>query len=294
MQGYEKFLGPTADQALNPFPKGVEQNAGEKKVCTLVETAKYKALYKKAYGKPIDCRARALHKSFQRLAVALAAWQESDEVVPFDSRRDQALDSDDDGQFPLVDFSPDENAGHDLFYGRARCSGCHNGLPGNFASDDSAGVAPEQLYTDHLYHNIGVPYNREIPGVPDGEKKGLVEHTGVVLPGFFKTPTLRNVAKGLDKDGRGKAFFHNGYLKDLESLVHFYNTRDAKPPCAIPNNPHPTAAEAIAGNCWPKPEFDNAGKAVFVVGNLGLSKAEELQIVAYLKTLSDTSTPSPP
>ena len=84
MSDYEIYLGPTADQALNPFPRGVEQNAGEKYVCTQVKTAKYKGLYKRAYGVPIDCRAPALHKSFQRIAVALAAWQDSNEVVPFE------------------------------------------------------------------------------------------------------------------------------------------------------------------------------------------------------------------
>ena len=104
---------------------------------------------------------------------------------------------------------------------------------------------------------------------------------------------MRNVAKGLDEDGKGKAFTHHGYFKDLESLVHFYNTRDAKPPCAFPNNPNPTAAEAIANNCWPRPEFDGT-QAAFVIGRLGLTKTQELQIVAYLKTLSDTSTPSRP
>ena len=70
---YKKYLGPTADQALNPFPKGVEQNAGEKKVCTQVKTAKYKKLYDDAYGEPIDCQPTGVHKSFQRIAVALAA-----------------------------------------------------------------------------------------------------------------------------------------------------------------------------------------------------------------------------
>ena len=73
-------LGPLADQALNPFPKGVEQNAGEKKVCQQVKTAKYKELYDQAYGEPIDCRPSAVHTSFKRIAVALAAWQRSKDL----------------------------------------------------------------------------------------------------------------------------------------------------------------------------------------------------------------------
>ena len=135
---YAKFLGPTADQALNPFPRGVEQNAGEKKVCTQVKTAKYKSLYDQAYGEPIDCRDPAVHTSFKRLAVALAAWQKSADVVSFSSKRDKALAADADGQFPLDGLTPQENLGHDLFYGRARLQL----LPQRTAEQDPGRICP--------------------------------------------------------------------------------------------------------------------------------------------------------
>ena len=333
---YKKFLGATADQALNPFPKGVEQNAGEKKVCTQVKTAKYKALYRQAYGEPINCQDTGVHTSFQRIAVALAAYQKSEDVVPFDSKRDRALAADADKKFPLDDtdggirFTNQENLGHDLFYGieselnkkrdvfgdgiavvpNANCSACHNGQPNTlegFAPSDTDGTKKFQVYTDFKYHHIGVPFNREIPGVAKGKKKGLADHvvnTALVESGFFKTPTVRNVAKGLAANGKGKAFTHNGYFKSLETLVHFYNTRDKKPACAIASNPNPTEEEALANNCWPKPEFDNnlaagklappGGRGGIPVGDLGLTKNEELAVVAYLKTLSDISTASAP
>jgi cytochrome c peroxidase len=294
---YAKFLGPTADQALNPFPRGVEQNAGEKYVCTQVKAATYKGLYKKAYGVPIDCRAPAVHTSFKRIAVALAAWQKSADVVSFSSKRDNALAADADGLFPLDGFTAQENLGHDLFYGPAGCAACHNGLPdkiSGFVPEDPTGVVPQQLYTDHRFHHIGVPFNREIPGVPKGEKQGLAEHVAnpaSVAPGFFKTPTLRNVAKGLDS-GFTKAYAHNGWFKSLESIVHFYNTRDVLAPCAVPDA---TEAEALANNCWPRPEFENfvAGPPL-LIGNLGLTTDQELAIVAYLKTLTDEHTPTKP
>ena len=122
---YDQFLGPTADQALNPFPKGVEQNAGEKKTCQQVKTAKYKKLYDDAYGEPINCQDAALRKSFERIAIALAAWQRSHEVVPFASRRDKFLR----GETLNPPFSALEQEGRALFYGPGACSACHNGRP---------------------------------------------------------------------------------------------------------------------------------------------------------------------
>jgi cytochrome c peroxidase len=302
---YSKFLGPTADQALNPAQPGVEQNAGEKKVCQQVKTAKYKSLYDEAYGEPINCQGAGVNTSFKRLAVALAAWQKSADVVPFDSKRDRALAVDGDGEFPLDGLTEQENRGHDLFYGKAGCDGCHNGLPGKiggFSPADPDGTHPEQLYTDHRYHHIGVPFNPEIPGVPRLEKKGLSEHVAndaLVQPGFFKTPTLRNVAKGLG-GGFTKAYAHNGWFKSLESIVHFYNTRDKPgiPKCEDIGIFNATEKDVLdaQGNakCWPKPEHENFAAGPPLLGNLGLTKQEELDVVAYLKTLSDYHTPANP
>ncbi len=283
---YEKYLGPTADQALNPFPNKVEQNIRIKRVCKTVQDASYSYLYTLAFGEPISCRPADFLTSYKRIAVALAAYQASVEVNPFSSKRDKALASDADKRFPLDGLSPQENLGHDLFYGRARCIGCHNGVPqGDVLVGD--GTEPRQLYTDQLYHNIGTPFNREIPTVAKGEKTGLTAHVTSVDAGHVKTPTLRNVAKGATKKFT-KAYAHNGWFKSLKSLVHFYNTRDALgPDCETRwGIVDATEGEALANNCWPKPEFPDTA-AAFVVGNLGLSSAEEDAIVAYLATLSD-------
>jgi cytochrome c peroxidase len=94
----------------------------------------------------------------------------SDEVNSFSSKRDKALASDADGQFPLDGFTDQENLGHDLFYGKAGCVVCHNS-----AGSGSEGEEPKQLYADHAYHNIGVPLNPEIPDA--GRPQGLFDHT---------------------------------------------------------------------------------------------------------------------
>jgi cytochrome c peroxidase len=245
---YKKYLGPTADQALNPFPNAVEQNIRKKNVCQRVKTAKYKNLYNQAFGQAIDC-AGGLETSYKRIALALAAWQatgpDTDDppnkgnVNQFSSIRDTKLNSNG-RHFPLNDPPDLADLGHDLFYGRndsglnqaskaAGCNVCHNsGVPG------SDGTEADQLYADHRYHHIGLPWNSQIPGVARGEKTGLTAHVPVarvsltgldhdvpIPPGHNKTPTLRNAAA---PEGFIKAYGHNGYFKSLKNIVHFYNT----------------------------------------------------------------------
>jgi cytochrome c peroxidase len=87
-----------------------------------------------------------------------------------------------------------------------------------------------------------------------------------------------------------KEFFHNGYMKSLKQLVHFYNTRDVFPF-------HVTSGHCPAGttekvNCWPMPEVPN--NVDMTIGNLHLSDTEENQIVTFLGTLTDGfTTPYP-
>ncbi|MGZ8410911.1 MAG: cytochrome-c peroxidase [Hyphomicrobium sp.] len=298
---YEKYLGPTADQALNPFPNTVEQNIREKNVCQRVKTAKYKDLYDAAFGEAIDCSPNpkdspAYRTSYKRIAVALAAWQASTEVNSFSSKRDTALLQDKDGKFPLDGLTPQENLGHDLFYGRARCNACHIGVPAGEPADPT-GEKLHQLYSDNRFHNIGTPFNREIPGVAAGEKAGLASHVTNVAPGFFRTPTVRNVGKGASA-AFVKAYTHNGWFKSLERLVHFYNTRDVLPDCESFGITNATEKEALANDCWPVAEFE-ATKALVVVGNLGLTfepyaTSEEAALVAYMQALTDKLTPRKP
>ena len=80
-----------------------------------------------------------------------------------------------------------------------------------------------------------------------------------------------------------KEFFHNGYIKSLKQLVHFYNTRDVFPFNVTSGHCPGGTVEKV--NCWPMPEVPN--NIDMTVGNLGLSPTEEDQIVAFLQTLSD-------
>ncbi|MBB5341634.1 cytochrome-c peroxidase [Tunturiibacter gelidoferens] len=83
-----------------------------------------------------------------------------------------------------------------------------------------------------------------------------------------------------------KAFFHNGYIKSLKQLVHFYNTRDKYAyPVTSGHCPKGTTEKV---DCWPTPEVRN--NIDMTSGNLGLTDKEEDEIVAFLQTLSDGFT----
>jgi cytochrome c peroxidase len=89
-----------------------------------------------------------------------------------------------------------------------------------------------------------------------------------------------------------KEFFHNGYIKSLKQLVHFYNTRD-KPGFAFNvTSGHCPTGTTEKVNCWPMPEVPN--NLDMTIGNLGLTDQEEDQLVVFLQTLTDGfTTPFP-
>ena len=114
------------------------------------------------------------------------------------------------------------------------------------------------------------------------------------VDGQMQVPSLRDVASTPPQcpttEAPGpyfqKEFFHNGYLKSLKQVVHFYNTRDKY---AYPvTSGHCPAGTTEKVNCWPTPEVPN--NIDMTSGNLGLTDTEENQIVAFLQTLSDGFT----
>ncbi len=332
MPEYQKYLIPAADQALNPFPNPVEQNISPLKVCKHIKKSFYKAWYKSAWGETIKCDASNLDSSFKRVAIALAAYQDSREINSFSSKRDIALRAelqglavdDSPGEFPLVGFSDQENYGHDLFYGmtsnlnpegkNAQCANCH-------WSDLSApnGTGLQERYTDDGFHSIGAPRNPELVNPEAEGQEGLAATTGVSFHRFMrKTPTLRNVDKRPYPEFV-KAYAANGWFKSMESIVHFYNSSTlgnctlSDDSCASQRRPQPyeettafafgiarcperaegwTEAQALAENCWPAPE----GNAPIPpsIGNLHLTLEDEAALVAYMKTFSDQYTATEP
>src|SRR5580693_1383196 len=83
-----------------------------------------------------------------------------------------------------------------------------------------------------------------------------------------------------------KEFFHNGYIKSLKQLVHFYNTRDVyRMPVESGDCPSGTVERVT---CWPAAEVPQ--NQDMTIGKLDLTEAEENQLVAFLETLSDGFT----
>jgi cytochrome c peroxidase len=100
--------------------------------------------------------------------------------------------------------------------------------------------------------------------------------------GKYKTPTLRNVDKRPRIDFV-KAYMHNGYLKSLKEVIHFYNTRDSLPRCNAGDR-----GEKIT--CWPAPENPETINRK-QLGDLKLTDRQEDLLVAFLKTLTDGYSP---
>jgi cytochrome c peroxidase len=116
--------------------------------------------------------------------------------------------------------------------------------------------------------------------------------------GQMQTSTIRNVGMAPPQcpttEAPGpffqKEFFHNGYIKSLKQLVHFYNTRDVF--AFKVTSGHCPAGTTEKVDCWPMSEVPN--NEDMTVGNLGLTDTEENQVVAILQAATDGfTTPYP-
>jgi cytochrome c peroxidase len=256
---------PLAEQAQGPFLNPLEQNnPNAEAVIAKVLASSYKDLFKQVCTVP--------SAYYECIGRSIAAYERSKEVSTFTSKYDYSLQG-------KAKLTAQESRGLVLFQGKANCDNCH--------------VPP--LFTDFTYDNLGVPKNPLNPFYYEPKwntlgKKWVDLGLGGFLKsdaenGKFKVPTLRNVDKRPNKLFV-KAYAHNGYFKSLASIVHFYNTRDVAPACPGPY----IEARALAAGCWPAPEVaENVNN--IELGNLGLSRGEEADLVAFLKTLSDGYKP---
>jgi cytochrome c peroxidase len=307
----ERLGDPIAEQAQGPFVNPVEQALPDtgcvvRRVCSADYPVTLESQFPGscAIAWPTDVEAScavptgrlrlkpqdraASDVAYDHVATAIAAYERSREVSPFSSKYDRYLAG-------MAVLSPDEQAGLELFAGRGKCAACHPLERG------PRGEPP--LLTDFTFDNLGIPRNPENPWyraagnaagpgwVDDGLGGFLATRSewrtfAAENMGKHKVPTLRNVDRRPD-GAFVKAYMHNGYFKTLSGLVHFYNTRDVKAVCPGPF----TEREALARNCWPRPE-QAANMNTEELGNLGLSEAEERALVAFMGTLSDGYVPA--
>lgn len=250
---------PLAEQAQGPFLNPIEMhNASNAEVIRDISTSEYADLFLQVFP---DTVWTDVDQAYDDMAFAVAAYEASPSVNRFNSRFDSYMA----GRKGAL--TAKEKQGLKLFNGKAKCNLCHLSEP----SMDSTGIAEgKALFTDHTYDNLGLPANPAVwaltgSNAVDLGLGGFLETAGkdnwAAEIGKFKVPTLRNVAKT-------RPYGHNGYFRTLYDIVHFYNTRD------------------VAGAGWAAaevPETVNSEE----LGDLGLTKLEELRLVAFMKTLTD-------
>ena len=254
-------------QAKGPFLNPLEMNnASAADVVRKVRQSNYRPLFEQVYGEK-SLEAKSSDAAFDQIARAIAAYESSREVNPFNSKYDAFLAK-------RARLTPQEQRGLKLFADKANCTACH---PHEVAKDGSP-----PLFTDFTYDNLGAPRNDQNPFYraavavnPDGSAYRDLGIGASVNDeshyGKFKVPTLRNVAKK-PYPGFVKTYLHNGSFKSLKEVIHFYNKRDQEPDQFPP-------AEVT--------ETVNHKE----LGNLGLTDEEEDDLIAFLETLSDLSVP---
>jgi cytochrome c peroxidase len=304
---------PLAEQAMGPFLNPLEMNNPNPKiVCIRVRNSVYADLFEEVWGKgSLDC-VKDVDETYELIARSIAAYERSEEVNPFSSKFDLFWKNAANARprVPMINMmnwqrfrgyglDDMELKGLAIFNTRGKCSNCHLLQPMRGSE--------YPLFTDFQYHNIGSPRNPFNPFYqmprkwnPDGENwidKGLGGFLGGTAglvdasnhprdytsyapqnAGKHKTPTLRNVDKRPYLEFV-KAFGHNGYFKSLMEIVHFYNCRDV-----------PFADQCRMGPSFPEPE-EPVNVNTADMGNLGLTPQEGMQLILFLKTLSDGYVP---
>ena len=209
-------------QALLPLLDPAEMaNADVASIAQHLRAAVYFGEFRRLYG---DGAPQSDAELVAQAAEALERYQlENPAFHPYSSRYDQFLAA-------RAQLSAQELRGLRLFVDPAKgnCAECHphNTGPG--------GRAP--AFTDFSYHALGVPRNPAIPANADRHffDLGLCGPRRVELAsergycGYFKTPSLRNVA-------RRQFLFHNGRATTLAEAARFYVERDRLPALWYPH-----------------------------------------------------------
>ena len=187
--------------------------------------------------------------AYTAIADAIAAFESTNTFSPFDS------------DFDTNSMSTAAIRGRDLFRSRRiNCVRCH----------DDRGNA---FFSNFEYENLAVPINTLVRSLNGhGIDHGLLDNPNISdgrEDGKFKVTGLRNVAVT-------GPYMHNGVFQTLKTVIHFYNTRDV----AGAINPE-------TGLVWANAEINHPNIVRNDVGNLGLSDAEENDIVTFLEALTD-------
>lgn len=182
---YQKFqfwdgrAGSLEEQALGPIQNPIEMNLPlEELESRLNQIEGYRQQFQTVFGSAPKAA---------DVAKAIAAFERT--VLTGDAPYDRHKGGDANA------LSADAQQGMKLFFGKANCSACHSGA--NF--------------TDNGFHNIGVGMDKPEPDL------GREVHSKLQGDrGSFKTPTLRDIA-------RGAPYMHDGRFATLEEVIDYYD-----------------------------------------------------------------------
>ncbi len=183
---------------------------------------------------------------------AIATFQRT--LISGDSRYDRWLAG-------RATLEPAEQRGMALFFGeKAECFHCH----GSFNFNDQIVHAASRI-VETPFHNTGL-YNIAGTGAFPEPNRGVFELSARAGDmGMFRAPSLRNVEVTAP-------YMHDGSIADLDAVLRFY---------------------AAGGRNVTSGPFAGDGRAnpfkSDLVTRIDLSPAEQADIVAFLKTLTDRS-----
>jgi cytochrome c peroxidase len=262
------------EQARMPLFSSQEMaNTTEADVVTKIQQAPYAALFRTTFGAHVfDDVALA----FKAVLLALEVFQQNPaDFYPYSSKYDAWLRGE-------ATLTAQERRGLELFNDPAsgNCARCH-------PSSMKGGAFPQ--FTDYGYVALGVPRHAQIPANTDPQffDLGLCGPLRTDLAGkaaycgFFRTPTLRNVATR-------RVFFHNGVVGTLDDAVRFYAERDITPQRWYPSR----AGAVIKFDDLPLRYQGNVENDAPFGRHAGdtptLSGAQIDDLVAFLRTLTDS------
>jgi cytochrome c peroxidase len=249
-QGAEPFLNPL--EMAMPDRESVVQRVRENPV--------YVDSMQSLYGDDIfEDEIRA----FELIVESIVAFEKTELFSPFDSKYDRHLR----GEYELTNA---EELGRILFFSQMiGCHSCH--------LMDSRESTANEVFTNHKYHNIGVPVNqavRDKNGVTEIDV-GLLANPEVsdsLQAGKFRVPTLRNVAVT-------GPYMHNGVFQELETAILFYDKY------LVVNQV--SAENPETGEQWGDPEVDETIDLDLLQQGQPITAERARVLVAFLRTLTD-------
>lgn len=226
----------------------------------VLEKPAYRASLAELFGSSVLVTTAAVEAA---VITAITAFERSDQLSTFDSKYDRWLRGE-------VEFTREEHLGRELFFSDlTNCSSCHLHNPQQ--------ISPRETFTNHRYHNIGVPVNEAVRAQNGlrGVDAGLLANPAVSDPGEagrFRVPGLRNVAVT-------GPYMHNGVFTQLHTAVFFYGRYTVR---NATSNINPET-----GLPWAEPETADSIDLDLLRRGQPLDHLRASHIVAFLRTLTD-------